>query len=105
MSYNITDWRTKKIKGFMIPLRDFFKSERKEWHPTKSVSEDGKTITLESVLGQEIKGYIKDDFLIVKQLDMSGEGSGTFSVGSLPSSGRSLRISSSLESIILRRLV
>lgn len=79
MSYNILKWKTKKIENFQIPLSAFYESERIDWHPSETIIEpDGDRIMLECGCGQEIKGILKDGVLAIDEIDMSGEGSGSF---------------------------
>lgn len=77
MSYNVDTWKLKKLRGLMIPLASFFKHERKDWHPKKTLNNDG-TLTLECGCEQEIVGRIEGERLMIVKIDMAGEGSGTF---------------------------
>jgi len=78
MSCNIISWKTKKIENLQIPFKSFFIHKRIDWHPESHISKDLKTIYLDCGCGQTVKGYIKDEFFIVQDIDMCGEGSGTF---------------------------
>ena len=78
MSYNVSTWKTKKIENLVIPLSEFYISERKDWHPTQPILQEDNSFILECGCEQEIKGKLTDGLLEVLGLDMSGEGSGTF---------------------------
>lgn len=80
VSYNIDTWKTKRLGNLTIPLKAFFKHERKDWHPNQPVIDNAETgeVVLECGCGQEIKGVLKDGNLLVTEFDMTGEGSGTF---------------------------
>lgn len=77
MSYEIDQWKTKKLTNLRIPLKSFYKHLRADWHPSIERKEDG-TVTLVCGCGQEIIGTIGDDVLAVTKFNMAGEGSGTF---------------------------
>jgi hypothetical protein len=77
MSYNIDKWKTKRLDNLTIPLDAFFKHPRTDWHP-KQCWHGTEDFKLESGGGQEIKGTLKDGHLTVTEIDMTGEGSGTF---------------------------
>jgi hypothetical protein len=87
MSYNIDTWKVKKIENFIVPIKSFFKHERKDWHPEITDNGNG-TITmtsLESKWTGEILGYVDDDLernnpkhsLKIISINCSSEGSGT----------------------------
>ncbi len=76
MSYNIDQWKLKRLENFTIPTSAFFLSPRKDWHP-EIEKEDDLTV-LVCGCGQEIKGIEKDGLLHISEIEMSGEGSGTF---------------------------
>lgn len=80
MSYNIDTWKTKKLENLTVPLKAFFKHERTDWHPKQPVITNAETneVTLECGCEQEIKGILKEGSLLVTEMDMTGEGSGTF---------------------------
>lgn len=80
MSYNVTQWKTKKLDNLVIPLAAFYKHERKDWHPGGPVLCDihTKEVKMGCGCGQEIKGVLTGEELLVTELEMSGEGSGTF---------------------------
>ena len=79
MSYNISSWKTKKLNNLVIPLKYFYESERKDWHPSEPtiVNTDGD-IKLECGCEQTIIGSLKNEMLTIKEFEMYGEGSGTF---------------------------
>jgi hypothetical protein len=76
MSYNIDNWKTKKLEGLVIPLDAFFIHEREDWHPKLIFGQYGDT--LNCGCEQEIKGFLKGGNFHVGEFNMSGEGSGTF---------------------------
>ena len=79
MSYNIDTCKIKKMENFVIPLKELYVSDRKDWHPKQPKIID--TVTMEVSIscgcGQEIKGILKDGLITVTKLDLAGEGSGT----------------------------
>lgn len=79
MSYNINNWKTKKLENLVIPLKAFYEHERDDWHPSqpKIINADGD-VELECGCDQKIKGKLKDGMLTVTEFEMYGEGSGTF---------------------------
>ncbi len=74
MSYNIDTWKLKKLVNLAIPLESFFKSDRADWHPEKIYCKDGELIL--GFMSGDITGRVKDGILYVKEIDISGEGSG-----------------------------
>ena len=80
MSYNIDTWKTKKLENLTIPLKAFFKHERTDWHPKQPEIVNAETMEIEMECGCEqlIKGTLKDGIIHVTELEMYGEGSGTF---------------------------
>jgi len=79
MSYNIDTWKTKKLENLNVPISAFYKHERSDWHPTKTILDmDTKEIALECVFGQIIKGILSEGVLSISEFEMHGEGSGTF---------------------------
>ena len=77
MSYNITNFRLKRLENLSIPLSSFNLSERKDWHPKiEYISESELLIT--GGCGQEIKGTKVGDSIVVEELDLCGEGSGYY---------------------------
>lgn len=81
MSYNITNWKTKELKDFRIPLASFFKHEREDFNPKQYITlgkGNEPAITLECGGGQVITGKLIDNMIHVTGMDMSGEGSGSF---------------------------
>ena len=77
MSYNITSWKTKKIDGLKIPLSEFTKHPRKDFHPAIELDDDGATLVI-SMADFQILGKKENDSILVEQIDISGEFSGTF---------------------------
>ncbi len=81
MSYNIDTWKTKKLEDLKVPLQEFYTHERKDFHPEKPTITDATTMEVEIGCMCEdsaIKGILKDGILTVTEIDISGEGSGTF---------------------------
>jgi len=96
MSYNITNWKTKKLENFKIPLKDLYEQGDfdKSWVPKKpkrlnNDSEFDENWNLKKPIvsdefviscgdGQEIIGTIENGMITVKNFSMSGEGSGAF---------------------------
>lgn len=79
MSYNITSWDVKEIKDFKIPIESLYKYGREDYWPDKPKL-DIKTgnISISCGCEQEIHGKLEDGILNVKEIDMFGEGYGTF---------------------------
>lgn len=80
MSYNISSWKTKKMENLVIPVDSFYKHKRTDWHPGHPVIINSETMEVEMECGieQSIKGILKDGMIHVTELEMDGEGSGTF---------------------------
>ncbi len=80
MSYNIDTFKVKKLENLIIPLKAFFKHERTDWHPEQPriVNAETMEIVMECGCEQLIKGILKDGAIHVTELQMYGEGSGTF---------------------------
>ena len=57
MSYNITDWKVKKLENLQIPIKAFFKHERKDKRPGITMELDG-VINLECGCEQDINGHM-----------------------------------------------
>lgn len=74
MSYNITNFKLKKLEDLKIPIKSFYKSERKDWHPDTKI-EDEVFITL-TICETEINGTIENELFSVNEINISGEGSG-----------------------------
>lgn len=76
MSYNISTFKVKAISDLRIPMAEFFKHERNDFHP-ELVEKEGH-VTLLCGEG-EIRGTVNADrVLSVSSIDISGEFSGTF---------------------------
>jgi hypothetical protein len=81
MSYNISKCTIKRLENLVIPLEAFFRHERADWHPTHGTIPDFDNpleIVLECGCEQTIAGKLEDGKLRVKEMHLSGEGSGTF---------------------------
>lgn len=76
MSYNIDTWKVKKLEKLCIPLSSFFTNPRTDWHPKKNYDENG-VLTLSFGEGSEIKGTVKKDIVLVSDIKVEDEGSGT----------------------------
>jgi ribosomal protein S27AE len=77
MSYNIDTFKVKVLENLCIPLDSFVKHEREDWHPELTYIDTDK-VELSCGCGQRIIGILKDNILHVTEIDMAGEGSGTF---------------------------
>jgi len=81
MSYNIDTWKTKKLNDLFIPIEAFYRHSRNDWHPKRPQIIDAETneAVMECGCEQSIKGHLSQDGQIqVTELQMAGEGSGTF---------------------------
>ncbi len=75
MSYNIDTWKTKELLNLKVPIKSFFKSERKDFHPTKKI-ENGKIILdfgEDKIIGTKV-----DNSIIIEKISFSGECSGIY---------------------------
>lgn len=80
MSYNIDNQKIKLLENLVIPLTALYTSEREDWLPEQPKIIDAETM-LVSIRGgcdQEIKGHLKDGQLHVTEVELYGEGSGSF---------------------------
>lgn len=77
MSYNITTWKTKKLKNFKIPHKAFFEPDLSDWHPRVKIVDDGK-ISLSAMDNDDIIGVREKDILHIHEINIAGEGSGMF---------------------------
>ena len=77
MSYNIDNWKTKKIDNLIIPIKALYEHEREDFHPSKPEL-DIKTgkVSIDCFEG-EIKGTLNNGLLTVEKIQIYGEGSGT----------------------------
>lgn len=79
MSYNITNWRTKKLDNLAIPLLSLYIPERKDWHPNLPIITNVNTMEVELHHAEQvIKGNLVAGLLYVTEIAICGEGSGTF---------------------------
>lgn len=84
MSYNVTNWTTKRIKNLVIPFSALYNKDvvRKDWLPEQpKINPDTQEIVITCGCGQEIKGTFADETksaVRVTEFDMHGEGSGSF---------------------------
>jgi len=77
MSYNITNWRLKKLENFRVPYKSLFPEDKKDWHCVVENVDDGK-ISLSSCGNDDLIGTLENDWLHVFDIDICGEGSGHF---------------------------
>jgi hypothetical protein len=80
MSFNIINCTIKKMENFEIPLASLYKSERKDWLPEKPqiLNVENFKVRIEMGCDQSIEGTLEDpETLIVTDMEVSGEGSGT----------------------------
>ena len=77
---NITNCKIKKLENLVIPIKSFYQSERKDWHPEQPSITNSQTmeVKLQCGGGQIIEGILKNDLLTVTKMNISGEGSGSF---------------------------
>ncbi len=75
MSCNIITFKLKKLENLRIPFKSFFKG-REDYHPERTNNNNG-TITLDS-LGCNITGILEGETFKVSDIELSGEGSGSF---------------------------
>lgn len=78
MSYNIDQWKTKKLENLRLPLSALFIHERRDWHPKVTLLPGTNNLVIEGGCGQELLGTVKDEILTITGFNMTGEGSGTF---------------------------
>lgn len=74
MSYNITNFKVKKLEGLKVPLAALFDHEDENFHPEKEDHRDGN-ITLH-IMETELHGTIKDDWFIFTDIEIYPEWSG-----------------------------
>lgn len=80
MSYNVDTFKVKVLEGLQLPIKSLYKHGRADWHPSEPELLNGETglVRLQCGCEQTISGILKDGILFVTEIDMSGEGSGTF---------------------------
>jgi len=80
MAYNIDTAKIKRLESLVIPLDQLYVHEREDWHPTqpKILNADTMEVEIKGAFEQTIKGLLKDGQLHVTEMDLQGEGSGTF---------------------------
>lgn len=71
MSYNIDTWRTKELNDLQVPIDAIHKNT--DWEI--ELLENGVLVSGWPE-GFEIKGILKNDYVIVSEISFSGEGSG-----------------------------
>lgn len=85
MSYNVDTWKTKELNNLRLPLSAFFEQPRSDWHPhiAREHSEVDHRVAL-TLIDSCIIGVIehptgaRDDKLLITDIDIHGEGSGSF---------------------------
>lgn len=76
MSWNISRFKLKKLKGLSLPLSSLFLYEREDWHPQRYNNDDGSVEFMLSE-GGGISGTIdENDILHVTNIECDGETSG-----------------------------
>lgn len=75
MSYNCDMWKTKLINNFKIPIASLYKHHRDDWHPERINNDDGSVIF--EIGETKLHGIIENEWLVVKSIKCTGEGSGT----------------------------
>ena len=81
MSYNISNWKTKRLENFIIPVSAFYLSERSDFHPEQKYDENTGEKILRFPLEVQIEGAIDQldgGSFKVSKIDFYGEGSGYF---------------------------
>ena len=80
MSYNISSVKVQMLDNLQISLSDLYTTDRKDWLPAQPKILDAATmrVSIEGGGGQTIKGILKDGVIFVDELNLSGEGSGTY---------------------------
>ena len=75
MSYNCDKWITKELSNLRIPVSALYESERRDWHPERTENSDG--IVRFEMMESHITGRVVDGVLIVEDIRIYGEGSGS----------------------------
>lgn len=75
MAYNITKWKTKELVDLVIPLWTLV--TRKDFQPEVIPIERGVPMVSYQFCDSRIEGEIVDDFMLVRNISVRGEGSGT----------------------------
>lgn len=72
MSCNINTWKNKKIENLKIPIGEFYKHERKDFHPSQPTVTNFETmeVTIKNCGQGKMIGILKDGILQVT--DFSG---------------------------------
>lgn len=78
MAYNITNLKIKKLENFKVPLNAFYESEDERFRVQGHTISIGNKIVIEGICEQTIKGTINEGLITITELDLTGEGSGTF---------------------------
>lgn len=77
MSYNITELVTKTCT-IKIPLDALYSVGREDWRPDNPELQPDGSFIISCGCEQDIIGDISENILTINELNMSGEGSGTF---------------------------
>lgn len=75
MSYNCDNFKLKKLEGFRVPVASLDKNTRSGWQP--SVTSVGGETLFQYMDCTMLIGIVESDWLHVRDMDCSGEGSGT----------------------------
>ena len=82
MSYNIDTMKLKKLENFKIPLSSLYDNPdiRKDWIPNRPevLNFDTMEVVIVGGCGQTLKGRIVNKMLEVTEMELAGEGSGSF---------------------------
>lgn len=76
MAHNINTFKLKKIEKLNIPIEEFFKHEREDFHPVKKAWNGKENSIVLDWSNEEIAGILKDGILNVTHINISGEFSG-----------------------------
>lgn len=78
MSYEIDQFKVKKIDKLTIPISELYVSAREDWKPEKPKHQEDGTVIIECGCEQNIIGILNNNILEIKEFNMTGEGSGSF---------------------------
>jgi hypothetical protein len=82
MSYNCDTFKIKTLQNLVIPLKSFYnqKYHDSSWIPDqpKLLNIDTSEVEINCGCGQTVTGILTNKLIQVTELEMSGEGSGTF---------------------------
>lgn len=81
MSCNITSWKNKKIENLKIPIGEFYKHERKDFHPSQPriINFETMEVVVDKCGQGTMKGVLKDSVLHVTEFSsITSDGSNIF---------------------------